>query len=142
MGYKIRDDAPTALSLPAPIGGGDFGPTTEQVVYDIGEPIPHITTDIVDRLNAGDEHLLKFIEEYDGETIEVEPKNAPGDPTHEQSIAQLESLQAGPSLVNETPAAEVVAEPVSPDAEIGETTVADEAEVVEGAVSADNPFAS
>lgn len=82
MGFKIRDDAPSALTIPAPIGGGEGGPSLATYrTYVPGEPIIHITSDIVERYNAGDPHILAFIEEFGGPTIEVQTVEAPpGDP--------------------------------------------------------------
>lgn len=135
MGYKIRDDAPRSLSLPVPVGGGDFSPTTNERIYEPGQPIEVITTDIVERFESGDPHLVEFIEEIvEVDTQEVEPQPAIGD--------------ARPDTVPEIPVAQdnepepVVAEtPV--EVEVPDETVVNDEPVAEApAPSDDNPFAA
>ena len=134
MGFKIRDDAPTALTIPAPIGGGEGGPSlATYATYVPGEPIIHITSDIVERFHAGDPHILQFIEEFGGPTIEVATVEAPpGDP------------------VPPTPPADFVEPPIPVLAPVEPEVVAEEDVVVEPEADAteaedepvnENPFA-
>lgn len=147
MGYKIRDDAPNALSLPVPVGGGDNSPTTAERIYDIGEPIAVITTDILERFEAGDEHLVRFIEEVvEVDTREIEPSVAPGDiQSPEQAQEHIERLKGDP-IVDPTPVTpepEVVAAAPAEE-EVVDTTVANDEPVAAEAPapSDDNPFAT
>lgn len=139
MGYKIRDDAPRSLSLPVPVGGGDFSPTTNERIYEPGQPIEVITTDIVERFEAGDPHLVLFIEEIvEVDTQEVEPQPAIGD-------ARPDTVPEIPAPDSVVPSEEPVAEPEPlPDTPteieaLDETVVNDEP--VAPAQSDDNPFA-
>lgn len=152
MGYKIRDDAPNALSLPVPVGGGDNSPTTAEQIYEIGEPIAVITTDILERFEAGDEHLVRFIEEVvEVDTREIEPSVAPGDiQSPEQAQEHIERLKGDP-IVDPTPVApepEIVAEtPASEETQVDTTGASSPAGVPDvlpapADASDDNPFAA
>ena len=147
MGYKIRDDAPRSLSLPVPVGGGDFSPTTNERIYEPGQPIEVITTDIVERFESGDPHLVQFIEEVvEIDTQEIEHQPAPGDGQLD-SVPEIAVTDDGPQVV---PADEPV--PVDPEPVVAETpaevevpdeTVVNDELVAEApAPSDDNPFAT
>lgn len=145
MGYKIRDDAPRALSLPVPVGGGDFSPTTNERIYEPGQPIEVITTDIVERFESGDPHLVQFIEEIvEVDTQEVEPQPAIGDarPDTVPNIPAPDSVVPSEEQVvvaePEPVVAETPAEVEVPD----ETVVVDESVTEAPAPSDDNPFAA
>lgn len=144
MGYKIRDDAPRSLSLPVPVGGGDFSPTTNERIYEPGQPIEVITTDIVERFESGDPHLVLFIEEIvEVDTQEVEPQPAIGDarpdtvpniPAPDSVVQSEEQVPADPEpVLAETPAEVEVSD---------ETVVVDEPVAEAPAPSDDNPFAA
>lgn len=141
MGYKIRDDAPRSLSLPVPVGGGDFSPTTNERIYEPGQPIEVITTDIVERFESGDPHLVQFIEEIvDVDTHEVEPQPAIGD-------ARPDTVPEIPVAQDNVPVAQDEPEPVVAEApvenEVPDETVASDEPVAEApAPSDDNPFAA
>ena len=139
MGYKIRDDAPRALSLPVPVGGGDFSPTTNERIYEIGQPIEVITTDIVERFENGDEHLVRFIEEVvEIETEEVEPAPAPGDVNAPVS-AEPPAQPAAEEQQQETPPEpEPAPAPIEPEQLTEESVAAEE----QPSASEGNPFAS
>ena len=152
MGYKIRDDAPRALSLPVPVGGGDFSPTTNERIYEPGQPIEVITTDIVERFEAGDSHLVLFIEEIvEVDTQEVAPQPAIGDahpdtvpniPAPDSVVPSEEQVAvADPEpVVAETPADEAVVAETT--AETGEEPQGDAEQAGEDTSAPDNPFAS
>lgn len=159
MGYKVRDDAPRSLSLPAPVGGGDLSPTTSENIYEPGQPIPVITSDVVERFEAGDEHLVLYIEEVvEVDTREVEPSVAPGDvqsPEHaEAHIAAVSGIPfeapAAPENTPDVPAEpDPVAEPIAEDVVPaidgdGELPLNEEQVAAAEATSTseDNPFAA
>ena len=148
MGYKIRDDAPRSLSLPVPVGGGDFSPTTNERIYEPGQPIEVITTDIVERFESGDPHLVEFIEEIvEIDTQEIEPQPAPGDGQLD-SVPDIAVTDNGPQVVvpsEETVPAEPETVVVETPAEVevpDETVVVDESVAEAPAPSDDNPFAA
>lgn len=139
MGYKIREDAPRALSLPTPVGGGDFSPTATERIYEPGQTIEVITTDIVERFEAGDPHLVQFIEEIvEVDTREVEPTPAPGDvvpePVQVQNEAQPDAQEETPEPVAAEPEAEPAPSDDPAEADVVSDPVADE--------TPDNPFAT
>lgn len=142
MGYKIRDDAPRSLSLPVPVGGGDFSPTTNERIYEPGQPIEVITTDIVERFESGDPHLVLFIEEIvEVDTHEVEPKPAIGDarPDTVPSIPATDSVVPSEEPV---PAEPVVAEAPAEIEAHDETVIVDDPVAEAPVPSDDNPFAA
>ncbi len=138
MGYKIRADAPRALSLPTPVGGGDFSPTATERIYEPDQTIEVITTDIIERFEAGDEHLLAYIEEIvEVDTREVDPTPVPGDVS--QPIVQE------PVVVSEPVAADPDPTPVEPEPVVAEPVVENTEPVANDTVvgddeAADNPF--
>lgn len=137
MGYKIRDDAPRSLSLPVPVGGGDFSPTTNERIYEPSQPIEVITTDIVERFESGDPHLVEFIEEIvEIDTQEIEPQPAIGDarPDTVPEILAPDSVVPAES----EPVADVPVEIEVPD----ETVVNDDPVAEAPASPDDNPFAA
>jgi hypothetical protein len=146
MGYKIRDDAPRSLSLPVPVGGGDFSPTTNERIYEPGQPIEVITTDIVERFESGDPHLVEFIEEIvEIDTQEIEPQPAPGDGQLD-SVPEIAVTDNGPQVVTE-PVVPADLEPVAAETpvevEVPDETVVNDEPVAEAPVpSDDNPFAA
>ncbi len=135
MGYKIREDAPRVLSLPTPVGGGDFSPTATERIYEPGQTIEVITTDIVERFEAGDPHLVLFIEEIvEVDTREVELTPAPGDVSQPITPEPV----AAPEPVAEPEPDPVVVDPVVE----GTEPVASDDEVSADGGAPDNPFAT